>query len=58
MALSRACCYSVRSRELSLDSHTGAAMVDVLNLSDRFGQWQNAITNAAVRASGLKLGCR
>jgi hypothetical protein len=28
---------------LSLDSHTGAAMVDVLNLPDRFGQWQNAI---------------
>jgi hypothetical protein len=44
MALSRACCYSVRSRELSLDSHSGAAMVDVLNLPDRFGQWQTAIT--------------
>jgi len=37
--------------ELSLDSDTGAAMVDVLNLPDRFGQWQNAITLTLQRAA-------
>jgi hypothetical protein len=35
---------------LSLDSDTGAAMVDVLNLPDRFGQWQKAIMLLSLKA--------
>jgi hypothetical protein len=45
MAFSRALLLWGSKPGSSLDSDRRAAMVDLFNLPDRFGQWQKAITS-------------